>query len=45
MVLKKGRVMEQGGHLELLRRKGLYYRLWQQQGLDREEPEAVAVGA
>ncbi|HET6485085.1 MAG TPA: ABC transporter ATP-binding protein [Spirochaetia bacterium] len=45
VVLKKGRVMEQGGHLELLRRKGLYYRLWQQQGLDHEEPEVVAVGA
>ncbi len=37
VVLKKGRVVEQGSHLELLRRKGLYYALWQQQGLERDD--------
>ncbi len=37
VVLKKGRVAEQGSHLELLRRKGLYYALWQQQGLERDD--------
>jgi ATP-binding cassette subfamily B protein len=37
VVLKKGRVMEQGPHLELLRGKGLYYTLWRQQGLERDE--------
>jgi ATP-binding cassette subfamily B protein len=35
VVLRKGRVVEQGGHIELLRRKGLYYTLWKQQGLER----------
>jgi ATP-binding cassette subfamily B protein len=37
VVLKKGRVVEQGPHLELLREKGLYYTLWKQQGLERDE--------
>ena len=45
VVLKKGRVVEQGGHLELLRKKGLYYTLWKQQGLEREEPAAPVAGA
>jgi ATP-binding cassette, subfamily B, bacterial len=43
VVLKKGRIMEQGPHLDLLRAKGLYYRLWQQQGLEREDGEPVAL--
>jgi ATP-binding cassette, subfamily B, bacterial len=43
VVLKKGRVVEQGSHLELLRKRGLYHTLWKQQGLERdEEPRAVA---
>ncbi len=46
VVLKKGRVVEQGGHLELLRKKGLYYTLWKQQGLERDEAAvASAAGA
>ncbi|HVP19867.1 MAG TPA: ABC transporter ATP-binding protein [Spirochaetia bacterium] len=44
VVLKKGRVVEQGSHPELLRMGGLYYTLWQQQGLEGEEP-APAVAA
>jgi ATP-binding cassette subfamily B protein len=48
VVLKKGRVVEQGAHLELLRKKGLYYTLWKQQGLERGElegPRSQALGA
>jgi ATP-binding cassette, subfamily B, bacterial len=37
VVLRKGGVVEQGSHLELLRRKGLYYTLWKQQGLEKDE--------
>lgn len=37
VVLRKGRVVEQGPHLDLLRKKGLYYTLWKQQGLERDE--------
>ena len=37
VVLKKGRVVEMGTHLELLRKKGLYLTLWKQQGLERED--------
>jgi ATP-binding cassette subfamily B protein len=44
VVLKKGRVVEQGGHLELLRKKSLYYTLWKQQGLERDELPAPAAG-
>jgi ATP-binding cassette subfamily B protein len=43
VVLSRGRVAEQGSHLELMRRKGLYYALWRQQGLEREEPEPARV--
>jgi ATP-binding cassette subfamily B protein len=45
VVLKKGRVMEQGSHQELLRTGGLYYTLWQQQGLEGEDMPAAAVTA
>ena len=46
VVLKKGKVVEQGSHLELLRRKALYYTLWRQQGLERDEesPSVAAQG-
>jgi ATP-binding cassette subfamily B protein len=37
VVLSKGRLVEQGPHLELLRRKGLYYTLWRHQGSERTE--------
>jgi len=30
-VLEKGQIIEQGGHLELLAEKGLYYAMWRQQ--------------
>jgi ATP-binding cassette subfamily B protein len=44
VVLRKGRVVEQGSHLELLHKKGLYYTLWRQQGLERDEQKhTVAV--
>ena len=44
VVLKKGRVVEQGSHFDLLRKRGLYHTLWKQQGLERdEEPRKVAV--
>jgi len=44
VVLKHGRVVEQGSHLELLREKGLYYTLWRQQGLERDDemPSSLA---
>ena len=43
VVLKKGRVVETGSHQELLRTGGLYYTLWQQQGLEGEDlSQAVA---
>ncbi len=37
VVLKKGRVVEQGSHLDLLQTHGLYATLWSQQGLERDE--------
>jgi ATP-binding cassette subfamily B protein len=39
VVLSRGRVAEQGSHLDLMHRKGLYYSLWRQQGLERGEAE------
>jgi ATP-binding cassette subfamily B protein len=46
VVLRKGRVVEQGSHLELLRTQGLYFTLWKQQGLESDEqlPEAAVQG-
>ena len=40
-VLEKGRVVEQGGHAELIDRKGLYYAMWRQQIGERKEMVAV----
>ncbi len=37
VVLSRGKVAELGGHLELMRAKGLYHTLWRQQGYEREE--------
>jgi ATP-binding cassette subfamily B protein len=45
VVLSRGRVAEQGGHLELMHRKGLYYALWRQQGLERVDFEPVRTTA
>ena len=51
VVLDKGQIVEDGSHLQLLQRQGLYYRLWQRQsnGLlseaDRLETFPVEQGA
>jgi ATP-binding cassette, subfamily B, bacterial len=45
VVLKKGQVVEQGSHQELLRLNGLYYTLWQQQGLEGEDMEPLVAAA
>jgi ABC transporter ATM len=43
IVLKEGEVEEQGTHDELMKKRGLYYGMWQQQasleGME-DEPEA-----
>jgi ATP-binding cassette subfamily B protein len=44
VVLRKGKLVEQGVHLELLRRKGLYYTLWRHQGSERLEIVGVPTG-
>jgi ATP-binding cassette subfamily B protein len=42
-VLERGRIVESGGHAELLELRGLYYAMWRQQvGERRSEPEAAA---
>ncbi|KAF5342594.1 hypothetical protein D9611_002003 [Ephemerocybe angulata] len=44
IVLKDGEVVEQGTHEELLRARGLYYSMWQQQAsLEGKEAEEVEV--
>ena len=45
VVLKKGRVVEQGTHHELLRSGGLYYTLWQQQGLEADDLALASAAA
>ena len=40
-VLEKGRIIESGGHFELLQEKGLYYAMWRQQIGERRPDKAV----
>ena len=40
-VLERGRIVESGGHDELLDRKGLYYAMWRQQVGERRQPSAL----
>jgi len=42
-VLEKGKVVEQGNHLELLKQRGLYAALWRQQVASEEEGEPIRV--
>lgn len=41
-VLEKGRIVEHGSHLELVKRKGLYYAMWRQQIGERKTTATVA---
>lgn len=42
IVLKEGEVVEQGTHEELLRARGLYYSMWQQQAsLEAAQAEEI----
>jgi ATP-binding cassette subfamily B protein len=41
IVLSRGKLVEQGPHLELLRKKGLYYTLWKHQSSERLEAASV----
>lgn len=43
-VLEKGRIVEQGSHDALVRRKGLYYAMWRQQIGERKTMATVAGG-
>lgn len=38
LVLEKGRICEQGTHEQLIQRKGLYYKLYEQQLMSGDEP-------
>ena len=45
-VLERGRIVESGGHADLLERKGLYYAMWRQQvGERRTAPAAPRLAA
>jgi ATP-binding cassette, subfamily B, bacterial len=44
-VLEQGRIVESGGHAELLAGKGLYYAMWRQQIGERKERVAGPVQA
>ncbi len=41
-VLERGRIVESGGHDELLDLKGLYYAMWRQQVGERRQPLAIS---
>jgi len=43
-VLERGRIVESGGHDELLDRKGLYYAMWRQQVGERRQSAALPPG-
>ena len=45
LVLKEGRVVEQGTHEDLMRTGGLYYSMWQQQVSDITSDAALPEGA
>ena len=44
-VLERGRIVEQGGHDELLTQRGLYYAMWRQQVGERRRTVASTGGA
>jgi len=44
IVLEKGRILEEGGHVDLLRRGGLYAQLWSRQSGGFAAKEAVGPG-
>lgn len=44
VVMEKGKIIESGGHHELLAHKGLYYQLWQDQIGGDIEPKALGEG-
>jgi len=43
-VLERGRIVESGGHDDLLDRKGLYFAMWRQQVGERRQPAALPPG-